>query len=56
VVVMLGDFVFEIHSSMLPLERQHFDLMNYFGMGFLKLLIYVFFLIPYLALKIARRR
>ena len=54
--VVMGDFAFYVHSRVFNLERVHFDLMNYFGMGFLKLLIIVFFLIPYVALKITGRR
>ena len=50
--LVAADFIFAIHSSMFGIDRAAFDLAVYCGIGLFKIAVWVFFLIPYLALKI----
>jgi len=50
-----GDWMYNFHSTMFDLTRHDFDLMNYYGMTFLKILVFVVFLIPYLAIRPAAK-
>ncbi len=45
------DAVYTIHSYMFKITEQQFNLLNYFGMGFLKFCLIIFFLCPYIAIK-----
>lgn len=56
VFLVWGDFAFNIHSSLFDIQRSEWEVINYCGMGFFKILAWVFFLIPYIALKIVGRR
>jgi hypothetical protein len=46
------DWLHVMHGRWFELTAQQFDLVNYCGMGLFKLLIFVFSLAPYLALRI----
>ncbi len=50
------NWMFELNASWFNVGRRDFDLINYFGMGFLKISIILFFLFPYLAIKSVLRR
>ncbi len=47
---MLKDWIYEFHSKFLNLSREQFDGAQYLLMGYFKLSIFIFFLIPYLAI------
>ncbi len=49
-------WLFEINVKWFDIGKRDFDLINYFGMGFMKISILLFFLIPYLAIKSMLRR
>ena len=51
-----GDFAFGIHAKIFEIDRHDFDLMNYYGMGFLKISAYLLFLIPYISIKLILRK
>ena len=51
-----GDFAFGIHAKMFEIDRHDFDLMNYYGMGFLKISAYLLFLIPFISIKLILRK
>jgi hypothetical protein len=53
---MLGNWGFDIHAAWFNISRSNFNLLNYYGMATLKLQITVFFLIPFLAIKMIVRR
>ena len=53
--LVAGDVAFEIHCKWFDLDRHDFDVLNYYGMALLKMIAVVFFLIPFVALKIAGR-
>jgi hypothetical protein len=46
-----GDWAYSVHARWFDLTRHEFVLMNYFGMAFVKLVAIVFFLFPYLAIR-----
>ena len=51
-IFFLGEWAFGILSQWFELDRRAFDLMNYYGMAFVKTISILFFLIPYLAIRI----
>ena len=46
------DFIYRIHSKWIKIPVETFDAIHYASLGFYKLLIIVFIVIPYLVLKI----
>lgn len=53
--LMAGDFAFAIHSRLFNIDRSLFESMNYNGMAIFKMLSWLLFLIPWIALKITGR-
>jgi len=51
-VLVGGNAAFAIHSMIFDITRQEFDLMQYYGMGLAKILILVFFVIPFIAIRL----
>ncbi len=51
-----GEFAYAIHSKLFDIDRQQFAAMNYYGMAIFKMLAFLLFLIPYIALKITGNR
>jgi hypothetical protein len=50
--VLLWPFIPEVHGRMFKQITGHqFQLIHYCGMGLLKLFVFVFFLIPYIAMR-----
>ena len=45
------DWAFSIHSGIIGISKHEFDLMNYFGMAFLKISAIIFFLFPYISIR-----
>ena len=50
-----GDFAYDIHSKMFDITDHEFEMMNYFGMAVLKILVWMFFGIPYIATRLVLR-
>ena len=50
------DWVYQIHGIWFKMPPETFDLINYTGMAAFKLLIFVFNLVPYFALRIVEKR
>ena len=48
--------LFEINVKWFDIGKRDFDLINYFGMGFMKISILILFFVPYLAIKSMLRR
>jgi hypothetical protein len=46
-----GTMAYTVHAAWFDLSRHEFDLVNYYGMSLMKLLIFLFFLFPYLSIK-----
>jgi hypothetical protein len=49
-------WMFETNAIWFNIGRRDFDLINYFGMGFMKISILLFFFFPYLAIRSMLRR
>ena len=44
-------WMFEMNAKWFNIDKRDFDLINYFGMGFVKISILLFFFFPYLAIR-----
>jgi hypothetical protein len=49
-------WMFEMNARWFDITRRDFDLINYYGIGFLKITIILFFLFPYLAIRSILRK
>jgi hypothetical protein len=47
------DWLYQLHSRWFKLPVERFDAIHYAGMAFFKISIFMFNLVPYLALRIA---
>ena len=54
--LIVPGWIFETNAKWFNIGRRDFDLINYFGMGFAKISILLFFFFPYLAIKSMLRR
>ncbi len=50
-----GDFSYSYHAKLFGIDRSLYKSMNYYGMAIFKMLAFLLFLIPYIALKIMGR-
>ncbi len=49
-------WMFEMNARWFNIGKRDFDLINYFGMGFVKVSILLFFFFPYLAIRSMLRK
>ena len=49
-------WMFEMNARWFNIGKRDFDLINYFGIGFVKISIFLFFLFPYLAIRSMLRK
>ena len=47
-----GDWAYRIHSKVFDITQRDFYLMNYYGMAFVKVSAFLFFLLPYLSIRL----
>jgi hypothetical protein len=52
VFTMAHDRVYRIHGRFIKIPVERFDTIHYAGMTFYKIVIFAFFIVPYLALRI----
>ena len=50
--LLAGDWMYGIHSRWFELSRHEFAVIHYCGMGLCKLVIFMFFLFPYIACRL----
>lgn len=50
--VSAGDWMYGVHSRWFQIPRQSFDAIHYAGMALTKILLLLFALLPYLAIKL----
>jgi MFS superfamily sulfate permease-like transporter len=55
-LVFAGEFTYNIHSWFIPISRQQFDCIHYAAMAITKLCIFLFFLLPYIAIRIVLKK
>ena len=51
-----GDFGYTIHAKWFQISRHEYDLLNYYGMAFIKGCNFLFFLFPYIAIRMVLKR
>lgn len=51
-LTLAHDLVYRVHGKFLKLSVEKFDAIHYAGMAFFKICIFVFNIVPYLALRI----
>jgi len=51
-----GDWAYSFHSRWFELTKRDFDLMYYYLMAFMKILTFLFFLLPFIAIKLILRK
>jgi hypothetical protein len=51
-LTLAHDFVYRVHGKFLKISVERFDEIHYSGMAFFKICIFVFNIVPYLALRI----
>ncbi len=51
-----GEQGYRIHSQWFDLSRRDYDLLSYYGMAFMKISVILFFLFPYIAIRLVRRK
>jgi hypothetical protein len=52
VFVLARDWIYGMHSKWYPISSEQFNAINYAGIAFYKILVLVFILVPYIALRI----
>lgn len=53
--LVAGDFAYSIHSRLFTLTRSQFDLLYYYSMALIKISAFMFFLVPYIAMRLVIR-
>lgn len=55
-LVLAGDFTYNVHSRFIPISRQQFDCIQYGAIAITKGCIFLFFLLPYIAIRLVLTR
>jgi len=55
-ILTMTDWVFNIHSNMLGITKAEFYFANYLLLGFFKLSLMMFFLLPFIAIKMVEKK
>jgi hypothetical protein len=53
---LAGDVIYGVHGKLFGLTPHELDLIHYCGIAFVKLCVLLFFLFPYLAIRLVLRR
>lgn len=51
-----GDWIYQVHSRWFQIPRQSFDAIHYAGMAVTKIAIILFFLLPWIAIKLVSKK
>jgi hypothetical protein len=54
--LLLPDWTYEMNTKWFNIGRHEFDLINYCGIGLMKITLLLFFLFPYLSLRLILRK
>ena len=55
-ITLLGDLVYSVHGSMFDLTRSQLTAIHYCGMGLTKLIVGMFFFIPWVAIRLVLKK
>ena len=53
--IAAADFMFLVHGGMFDLTEHDVNIMNYYGMAYFKMTVFVLFVIPYIAVRLVLR-
>jgi len=53
--LVAGDFIYRLNSRLFGVTQHEMNLMHFFGMALVKLILFVFFLFPYVAIRLVLR-
>ena len=56
IFLVAGDVAYEMHSMMYDITKHEFVLMYYYAVAFMKILMILFFLIPYIAIRVVLKK
>ena len=56
VFLLTGEMIHEIHGRIFGLTSHELDLIMYCGLGFFKLFVFIFFLIPWIAIRMVLKK
>lgn len=51
-LVLAGEFTYNVHSRFIPISREQFDVIQYAAIAITKMCIFLFFLLPYIAIRL----
>jgi len=51
-ILLFHDFIYRMHSKWFKMPVEDFDRIHYIGLAFYKIIVIVFALVPYLAMRI----
>ena len=54
--LLAADWAYSIHSRWFEIDRHNFDVIWYCGMGILKIAAFLFFLFPFVSIKLILRK
>jgi hypothetical protein len=54
--LIAGKWAYGIHSKWFDVYESDFQLMCYYGMAFIKMVAFIFFLFPYISIKLVLRK
>ena len=54
--LLAADWMYAVHSKWFEITKHDFHIMSYYGMALLKMVIFVFFLLPYLSIRLVLRK
>lgn len=55
-VTLAGDLVYDVHGSIFDLTRSQLNVIHYCGMGLTKLVVGLFFFIPWVSIKLVLKK
>ena len=53
--LVAGDFIYRLNSRLFGVTQHEMNLMHFFGMALVKLILFVFFLFPYVSIRLVLR-
>lgn len=56
IILFAPEWFYKINAKWFNIGKHEFDVINYCGIGFLKIINIVFFLFPYLSIKLVLRK
>ena len=54
--LLAGDFIYRINGPLFGLTQQEVNLMHFYGIVLVKCCVFLFFLIPYIAIRLVLRK